>query len=316
MANKSPRHAMDLTTLMESFGSVDKCRTYLEQLRFTGGVKCTKCQSDKISRIYKRNQFVCDACKYQFSAMAGTIFHDTHLPLTKWFAAVYLMCESRKGISANQLSRTLKVSYKTAWYLCHRIRTAVETNTEAKLSGTIEVDDSHIGGKSINMHSDVRKRRIHGNAKRYGKTVALGALERNGNVRLSKSATANREALHKFIRSTMGLDAERIITDEWNAYDGIDATGVKHEKVNHKAKEYVRGDVHTNGIENVWSLFKRSIVGSFHHISDKHLDRYLDELEHRFNNRNNPYLFRDTLLRLIASGNIEYKELTKKKKAA
>lgn len=312
MANKSPRHDMDLMGLMEQFGSNDKCRTYLEQLRFPNGVTCTKCQSDKISRIYKRNQFVCDACKYQFSAMAGTIFHDTHLPLQKWFCAVYLMCESRKGISANQMSRTLKTSYKTAWYLCHRIRKAIETSPEMKLSGTIEVDETHIGGKFRNMHVDVRTE--HRNKLRFGKALAIGALERDGNVILRKAHTADRKTLHAFIRSNMSLEAQRVITDEWDAYDGIDATGVKHETVNHKAKEYVRGDIHTNGIENVWSLFKRSIVGSFHHISDKHLDRYLDELEHRFNNRNNPFLFRDTLLRLIASPNLEYKELTKKKK--
>ncbi len=297
--------------LMLQFGSDDKCREYLEALRFPDGVYCIRCESKKISRIIKRNQFACDACNYQFSAMAGTIFHDTHLPLTKWFAAVYLMCESRKGISANQLKRTLKVAYKTAWYLCHRIRKAVETNEEIKLSGTIEVDETYIGGKSHNMHADVRKRRNIG-AAGVGKAIAIGALERDGEVRLKSIKTRDREVLHGFIRAQLSRDAERVVTDEFPSYDGIDQTGIGHETVNHKIKEYVRGDIHTNGIENVWSLFKRSIVGSFHHISDKHLDRYLDEFEFRFNNRDNPYLFRDTLLRLINSENLEYKDLVKK----
>jgi transposase-like protein len=303
-------HEMDLMELMLQFGSDDKCRQYLEDLRFPDGVYCTRCSSNKISRIIKRNQFMCDTCKYQFSAMAGTIFHDTHLPLVKWFAAVYLMCESRKGVSANQLKRTLKVSYKTAWYLCHRIREAVKTDTSAKLSGTIEVDETFIGGIVGNMHKADREKR---QTKRGtgGKIVAIGALEREGDIRLRKIDSLDRETLHAFIRANLDRDAIRVVTDERQGYHGIDQTGVKHETVNHRKEEYVRGDIHTNGIENVWSLLKRSIMGSFHHVSEKHLDRYLDELEFRFNNRENPYLFRDTLIRLLNSDNLEYKELVK-----
>ncbi len=301
---------MDLITLMDKFGSDEKCRAYLEALRFPDGVFCLRCGSKKISRIYKRNQFVCDACNYQFSVTVGTIFQDSHLPLQKWFAAIYLMCESRKGISANQMKRTLKVAYKTAWYLCHRIREAVKTDDGLLLSGIVECDETFIGGKAKNMHKADRERKIQGRGS-VGKAMVLGAKMRGGDVRLVKEKRADRATLHAFIKAKIAADAECIMTDNFPAYEGIADADTGHETVNHSEGEYVRGECHTNGIENVWSLFKRSIVGAYHQVSEKHLDRYLDELEFRFNNRNNPYLFRDTLLRLIASDNLEYKELVK-----
>lgn len=304
------KHEMNLMDLMDKFGSDDKCREYLEALRFPNGITCTRCNSDKISRIIKRNQFMCDACKYQFSAMAGTIFHDTKLPLKKWFTAVYLMCESRKGVSANQLKRTLNVSYKTAWYLCHRIRKAVSPIESEKLSGTIEVDEVYLGGRRKNMHK-TEKRYLETGRGGVGKTMVIGAIERGGQVKLKKITDRSRPSYHEFIRSQMALDAKKVVTDENPSYLGIDQTGVEHEFVNHSDGEYVRNSVYTNNIESVFSLFKRSVVGSFHHISDKHLDAYLDEFEHRFNNRENPFLFRDTILRLLASDNLEYKDLVK-----
>jgi transposase-like protein len=312
MKTKTPKQKqeMDLMSLMDKFGSDEKCRIYLEQLRFPDGVSCIRCQSDKISRIIKRNQFACDACKYQFSVTAGTIFHDSHLPLNKWFAAIYLMCESRKGISANQLKRTLNVAYKTAWYLCHRIREAVKNADTALLEGICEVDETFIGGKAKNMHKSQREKKIKGRGA-VGKAMVLGAIERGGDVRLVTEKRADRATLHAFIKAQISADAECIMTDDFPAYEGIADENTRHETVNHSGGEYVRGECHTNGVENVWSLFKRSIIGSYHQISEKHLDRYLDEFEFRFNNRNNPYLFRDTLLKLVASENLEYKELTK-----
>src|SRR3954453_23730721 len=138
---------MDLVKLIEDFGSEDKCREFLEHLRWPDGVRCPRCDSEKISRIIKRNQFDCDSCRYQFSVTAGTLFHDSHLPLWKWFLAIYMMVESRKSISANQLKRTLSVSYKTAWYLAHRIREAMGDDDQPLLRGIIEVDETYVGGK-------------------------------------------------------------------------------------------------------------------------------------------------------------------------
>ena len=295
------RQQMDLMKLMQEFDTSEECRTYLEELRWPKGVKCPRCQSEKISRIRERNQFDCDSCRYQFSVTAGSIFHDSHLPLPKWFAAVYLMCEAKKGVSANQLKRTLGVSYKTAWYLCHRIRKAMEEVHPAPLKGTVEVDETFIGGH----------RRYVGKGYRGNKSMVLGAIERGGQIRLRVEKRNDRKTLHGFINQTTAPNTERIVTDEWPAYRGIADADTKHETVDHHKEEWVRGDVHTNSIEGVWSLFKRSVVGSYHQVSAKHLDRYLDEFEFRFNNRRNPYLFRDTILRLIASTALQYKELTK-----
>ena len=179
-----PKGEMNLMKLMEQFGTDEKCRILLEKLRWPEGIRCVRCGSDKISHIYKRNQFACDACDYHFSVTAGTIFHDSHLPLPKWFAAVYLMCESRKGISANQLKRTLNVGYQTAWHLCHRIRKAVADADTSQLVGTVEVDETFIGGKAKNMHKKDRERKIKGRGP-SGKAMVLAAIQRGGGVRLS-----------------------------------------------------------------------------------------------------------------------------------
>jgi transposase-like protein len=138
---------VDLPRLIERFGSEDKCRAYLEELRWPDGVKCPRCDSDKISRIKTRNQFDCDGCRYQFSVRVGTVFQDSKLPLWKWFLAVYMIGEAKKGVSANQLKRMLGVSYKTAWFLCHRIRSAMTDESGKLLTGIVEADETYVGGK-------------------------------------------------------------------------------------------------------------------------------------------------------------------------
>jgi len=290
---------IDLLTLMDRFHSEERCLEYLQGLRWPNGVRCPRCDSDKISRIVKRAQYDCDSCRYQFSVKAGTIFHDSHLPLRKWFAAVYLMCEARKGVSANQLKRTLKVAYKTAWYLCHRIRAALKDADTEPLEGTVEVDETFIGG------------RMKGKGRGYtdNKSMVLGALQRDGAIRLTVGERRDRKTLHGFIEKH-APDAENVYTDDYAAYKGIEDEKTKHETVNHSEGEYVRGEVYTNSIEGAFSLFKRSIVGAYHQVSVKHLPAYLDEFEFRFDNRENPYLFRDTLLRLIKSESLKYETLT------
>ena len=305
---------MNIMKLIERYDSDDKCRITLEKLRWPLGVRCIRCQSDKISRAEKRRQFECGACGYHFSVTAGTIFHDSHLPLRKWFIAIYLICESKKGVSALQLKRTLGVAYKTAWYLCHRIREAVKDVDHSELlSGVVECDEAFIGGNPKNMHASrkAKLQRVPGSMRFDHKVAVLGALQRDGDVRLEvcRDKQITREVLHSFIKSKLAEDTDLIVTDENNQYEGIADHNTRHETVSHTQKEWVRGVVHTNGLEGVWSLFKRSIVGSYHQISVKHLDRYLDEFEFRFNNRENSFLFRDTLLRLLNSTNLEYKNL-------
>jgi transposase-like protein len=287
---------MNLVELVDRFASEDACREYLEELRWPNGVACPRCGNESVSRIEKRNQYDCNSCRYQFSVTAGTLFHDSHLPLRKWFMAVYLICESKKGISANQLKRTLHVSYKTAWYLCHRIRDAMGDDPQALLNGIVEVDETYIGGKRRNVGSGFK-----GN-----KAVVVGAVERDGEVRLKVVPRRDRASIEKFIAQHAAPDS-MIFTDDYQAYDHLSAE--RHREVNHSADEWVRGDVHTNTVEGVWSLFKRSVVGSYHKVSIKHLPAYLDEMEFRFNGRDNPFLFRDTLLRMIEGDALPYAEL-------
>src|SRR5205085_8805154 len=215
---KVPKQEMNLMKLFAQFGTDEQCRIALEKLRWPDGIKCPRCQSDKISHNYKRNSLECEPCGYHFSVTSGTIFHDTHLPLTKWFAAIYLVCESRKGISANQLKRTLHVAYKTAWYLCHRIRAAVADADTSLLSGIVECDETYIGGKAKNMHKKDRERRIQGRGA-VGKAMVLGAIQRGGGVRLTVEKRADRKTLHKFIKAALADEAEGIMTDSWPAYN-------------------------------------------------------------------------------------------------
>ena len=299
MATKKPAIAMNIITVMEQFDTDSECRAVLENLRWPQGIRCPRCESEKVYRANPRKQFDCAGCGYQFSVLSGSIFHDTHLPLPKWFIAVYLMTESKKGISANQMKRTLGVSYKTAWYLCHRIRAAVKDAGPLPLKGIIEVDETYVGGKAKG-----KGRGYVGN-----KTMVLGAIQRGGPVRLVVEKRNDRKTLHAFIKSVTDDSVEAIYTDDWPAYDGIADENTRHETINHRQEEWVRGDVHTNGAEGVWSLLKRSIVGSYHHLSADHLPAYLDEMTFRFNNRDNPYLFRDTLMKLVNAETLEYRQL-------
>ncbi len=293
---------INLVALIERYGNEDKCRDYLEELRWPDGVICPRCSSSAISEIAERGQYHCLSCQYHFSVMSGTIFHDSHLPLWKWFLATYMMIESKKGISANQIKRTLNISYKTSWYLCHRIRAAMIEVNPKPLNGIVEVDETWIGGKREHV----------GHGYKGNKTIVAGAIQRGGDVRLETLKGLDRKALHDFIHNHTAPDTEAIYTDEWPAYNGIADADTRHETVNHSKEEWTRGDVHTNSVENIWSLLKRSVVGSYHKVSIKHLDAYLDELEWRFNNRENPYLFRDTLLKLIHSENLRYENLIAK----
>lgn len=293
---------MDMMELMERFGTGEKCRAVLEELRWPDGIRCPRCNGVKTSRIHARDQFDCDTCRHQFSVTSGTIWHSTHLPLRKWFIAIYLIVESKKGMSANQMKRVLGVSDKTAWYLCHRIRAAMAEQDPTPLKGTVEVDETFLGVR-------MRGRGQGKSAYPPNTNIVIGVIHGGGKVRLQALDRADRKTLHRFIKENTADDTGVIITDEWKAYRGIGDPDMKQEVVSHSAQEYVRGDIHANGIENAWSLLKRSVTGTYHKLSIKHLDANLSELEWRFNNRENPYLLRDTLIKLIRSKNLEYQEL-------
>src|SRR5215210_4575761 len=222
------RSEMNLVKLVERFRSEDECRAYLEELRWPDGVVCSRCSGKAVSRIKDRHQFDCDSCRYQFSVTAGTIFHDTHLSLWKWFAAVYLIVESKKGISAKQMERTLGTTYRTAWHLSHRIRAALKEVDAQLLKGIIEVDETFVGSKVEGM----------GRGYKDNKVVVVGAFERGGAIRLQVVRGRDRETLQGFIRENTAGDTQAIYTDELPSYFGIADADTKHETVNHSEKEW------------------------------------------------------------------------------
>lgn len=290
---------------MEQFGTDEKCRALLETLRWPDGVECPRCQGKKVYRLQAWKRFECAACGNQFTLTAGTVLNDSHLSLAKWFLATYIICQSKKGVSALQLKRMLGVSYKTAWYLCHRIREAMTQANRAaeKLGGTVEVDDTFIGGKAE------RGRPIP------EKVNVVGMVERDGRLRLQVVDDLSVASLKVAARKNIG-NIDLIITDEWAAYVGAIGLEYKrrYKRIRHKAT-YVRhdaihGKIHTNTIEGVFSLLKRGIIGSWHHVSVKHLQRYLDEISFRYSERENPRLFALTLSQLIETKPMTFKALT------
>ncbi len=298
---------MNLPDLIEQFRSEDKCREYLEDLRWPHGVFCPRCGCQSVSKIEKRHQWECNeiSCRYQFSVTAGTVFHDSHLPLWKWFLAIYMVGKSKKGISGKQLQRMLGVSYKTAWYLGHRIRSAMEEDSPVPLRGIVEIDETFIGGRY--REDPINRKGPHAN-----KQMVLGAIERDGEVRFSVRVGPDRrkrQSYHDFVEQTVDDDAKAIYTDSAKAWGDLSDDNTEHQKVNHLGNEWVRAQVHTNTVEGVWSLLKRSVIGTYHQMSAKHLPAYLDEIAFRFNNRDNAFLFRDTLLRMIEGETLPYEEL-------
>src|SRR5579864_367779 len=292
---------MILVDVINLFDTDERCRELLVRLRWPNGVECPRCKMPAVELETAKQLFYCKGCDHQFSVTAQTIFHDTHLPLWKWFLATYLLCESRKGMSANQMKRQLGVSYKTAWYLCHRIRAAMLDVAPEPLGGTVEIDETYVAGK---------KRRWRA---KNEEQVVIGIRQRNGDLRLIRAKDAKSATVREIINANIGSHVEVIMTDESAIYPWALDNMQKnlHKTVNH-TREYAHGDVHTNTVESAFSLLKRGIVGTWHKVSAKHLPAYLDEMCFRFNNRKNQFLFRDTLTKLILSPNLEYKDLTAK----
>lgn len=322
---KTTRVGKSLIEIQKELGTEDQCLGFLETLRWPEGVRCPRCESDRIKRYEVAESFrrVTNAttgeaeekkvparklyqcmdmkCGYQFSAMAGTIFNDSHLPLQKWMLAVAIMCNAKKGVSAKQLQRDLGTSYKTAWYLNHRIREAMILGnfTDEKMNGTVEADETYIGGKY-----DKRLKRA-----KYDKPAVFGVKEREtGRVHARHISNANRFLIGEQIDQAVGPQAH-FMTDESRLYGNLQNRGFQHEIVIHSDKEWVRGDVHTQGIDGFWGLVKRGIIGSFHQVSIKHLDRYIQEFSYRFNGRENQELFTLTVAALALGIPLPYDKL-------
>lgn len=294
---------MNLVDINTLFGTEDKCRELLVRLRFPEGPQCLRCKGPVVKLETEKQLFYCKDCDYQFSVTSGTVFNDSHLPLGKWFLTTHLLCEAKKGMSACQIQRTVGMSYKTAWYLCHRIRHAMAQTDKPMLDGKVEMDATYIGGENRG------KGHI---AKNDNKEVVIGIRKRNGDLRFFHARDAKSGTLAQYIRENISEDVEVIFTDDHIAnVAAMRKAGRKnHKTINHSAGSYVMGDIHTNTVESAFSLLKRGITGTWHKISAKHLPAYLEEMSFRFNRRKRPDLFVDTLRHMVTAPVLTFQKLT------
>jgi transposase-like protein len=266
----------------------DEARETIERILWPAGPVCPHCgATENVTRLqgqaHRAGVFQCNNCHDQFTVTVGTIFEDSHLPLRKWLMAFALLCSAKKGISALQLQRELDLgSYRTAWHLAHRIRHAMSKEPLASLlKGTVEVDETYVGGKPRREAGAPKPKRGRGTKK----TPVVALVERDGRVRAHKIERVDAATLKAAIRENVDRSS-RIMTDEWRSYRGIGAEfDGGHEVVTHSAGEYARDDAHVNTAESFFALLKRGVIGSFHHISKQHLDRYCDEFSFRWDHR-------------------------------
>lgn len=304
---------MNTINITKRFSTDEKCLDYLEKMRWPMGVACPKCGSQNVSRVTRskasKNKrarlYECleKECGHQFSATSGTIFHDTHLPLTTWFMAIALVCEAKKGISACQLQRNLGVSYRTAWYLAHRIREAMKEG-DFQLTGVVEADETYLHPR--------RKRLGQPRLKNPNRDAVIGMIERGGRLRLFAAQDGKMRSVEPLIVKHVHPDAT-LQTDESAVYHiiGLRRFPGRHRQIAHNLRHYAEGENHTQSIENAFSLLKRGVYGTFHKVSIKHLGRYCDEFSYRFNRRGEQgSLFEQTAKGLAKGEALPFKRLT------
>lgn len=295
MATSKRIHQMTIPQWEAAFPDDDACAAYLVRHRWPAGVHCPRCGNTEVSEHGTMDwHWQCAACSpsatsYRFSVLVGTIFENTNKPLRVWFRVIHLMLTSKKGISALQIHRMMGFgSYRTAWYMCHRVRAGLVDRKFRKLIGIVEVDETYIGGHDKNRHWDKKKGGVGGQGSE--KFIVIGAAQRKGKVVARVIENTKTETFEEFVREAVSTKVSVLATDEHSGYRRL-SPDYPHHAVRHQAKHYVVGAIHTNTIEGFWSILKRGVVGSYHKVSRKYLPLYVAEFCFRYNNRGNADIF-------------------------
>jgi transposase-like protein len=309
MDENSSQLPKTLVEAIRHFSDQDVCVEFVAKLRWPDGPVCPSCDGKQHSYLKTRRVWKCKSCKRQFSVKVGTVFEDSPISLDKWLAAIWMLANSKNGVSSHEMARSLGITQKSAWFLLHRVRLAMQTGTFRKLSGEIEVDETFIGGKARNMHKSTRAKKITGTGG-TDKTAVVGIFERDGEVRTYPVPDTKRRTLQGQVREHV-QPGSAVYTDALKSYTGLDED-FTHATVDH-AELYVSGQVHTNGLENFWSLVKRGLHGTYVSVEPYHLFRYLDERMFTFNRRKaNDFTRFAWVVGAIADRRLSYAELTGK----
>lgn len=312
MSNANSYSPKTLQEAIVYFADPDNCVGYIVARRWPNGVACPTCGRTDVAYVAARRVWQCKSrhSRAQFSVKVGTIFEDSPLPLSKWLAAIWMLTNCKNGVSSWEIHRAIGITQKCAWHMMHRVRLAMQDGDGMMLGGEVEVDETFIGGKARNMHAKKRRERIHGTGG-MDKEIVFGMVERGGKVRATHVSTRRKGELQNEIRESVAAGSA-IFSDELLSYSGLDGD-YQHAVINH-AVEYVRGNVHTNTMENFWSLLKRGLHGTYVSVEPFHLFRYIDEQAFRYNNRNdmNDGDRFSAVVSQVAGKRLTYAELTGK----